>query len=279
MTMPRHVPIVTSPLGRRVLTSAVLIGLLLIVLLALPVAAAVVVLLAIVAAGAWEWSGFVTAHSRPWRYAFVAAVLVLLALAWEMTATLAGRRLFLGATLLWWCVACVWVVFAPQRVGTASAAFAGILALVPMGVALLRLRLIVPHGGAWTLYALVIVWAADTGGYFAGRRFGRFRLAPKVSPGKTWEGVLGALALGVPVALLGSVLFAVAALPLLLISIVAIAFSVVGDLTESMFKRHAGVKDSGWLIPGHGGVMDRIDSLTAAAPIFLFGLTFSGVAP
>jgi phosphatidate cytidylyltransferase len=278
MTMPRPVA-TTTPLGRRVLTSAVLIGLLLIVLLALPVAAAVVALLLVLAAGAWEWSGFVSADSPPRRYAFVAAVLLLLALAWEITATLSGRRLFLGATLLWWCVALSWVVFAPQRVGALSAVFAGILALVPMGVALLRLRLIVPHGGGWTLYALVIVWAADTGGYFAGRRFGRLRLAPRVSPGKTWEGVLGALVLGVPVALLGSVLFAVAALPLLVISLVAIAFSVVGDLTESMFKRHAGVKDSGWLIPGHGGVMDRIDSLTAAAPIFLFGLTLPGVVP
>jgi len=268
-----------TPLQRRVLTAAVLIGLLLVVLLALPVGATLGVLLLIVLAGAWEWSGFVRADSRPLRAVFTASVALLLWVAWEATATLEGRRLFLTASFLWWCVACGWLVLAPQRVGAWSAAVAGWLALVPMGVALMRLRLIAPHGGAWTLYALAIVWAADTGGYFAGRRFGRVKLAPRVSPGKTWEGVVGGLALGVPVALLGSVLFAVSPLPFVLISVVAIAFSVVGDLTESMLKRHAGVKDSGWLIPGHGGIMDRIDSVTAAAPVFLFGLTLTGVAP
>jgi phosphatidate cytidylyltransferase len=140
-----------------------------------------------------------------------------------------------------------------------------------------RLRLALPHGAQWVLFALVLVWVADIGAFFFGRRFGRVRLAPEVSPGKTWEGVLGGIALSALVAIAGSLWFHVPLAAFLPLCLTAVAFSIIGDLTESLLKRFAGVKDSGRVFPGHGGVMDRIDSLTGAAPVLLLGLTLLGV--
>lgn len=125
---------------------------------------------------------------------------------------------------------------------------------------------------------LAIVWAADVGAYAFGRLFGRTKLAPAVSPGKTLEGMAGglllaALAAGVAAALLGLPVARVATL-----GVATALVSVLGDLTQSMFKRNVGLKDSGRLLPGHGGVLDRIDSLTAAIPLFAGGLWLLGVA-
>jgi phosphatidate cytidylyltransferase len=154
---------------------------------------------------------------------------------------------------------------------------AGVLALVPAWLALVRLRLALPHGAQWVLFALVLVWVADIGAFFFGRRFGRIRLAPEVSPGKTWEGVLGGIAVSVLVAIAGSLWFKVSLAAFLPLCLAAVGFSIVGDLTESLLKRFAGMKDSGSVFPGHGGVMDRIDSLTGAAPVLVLGLTLLGV--
>jgi phosphatidate cytidylyltransferase len=116
------------------------------------------------------------------------------------------------------------------------------------------------------MYALLVVWLADSGAYFAGRAFGQRKLAPAVSPGKTWAGLWGGLAACAVLALVTAWLRQLPMLPLLAVTAVAGLFSVVGDLTESLCKRYAGVKDSGNLIPGHGGVLDRFDSLLAALP-------------
>ena len=148
---------------------------------------------------------------------------------------------------------------------------------MPSWLALVRLRLAVPDGAQWTLFVLLLVWVADIGAFFSGRRFGRIRLAPEVSPGKTWEGVLGGIAVSALVAIAGSAWFHVPLLVFLPLCLAAVGFSVVGDLTESLLKRFAGIKDSGSVFPGHGGVMDRIDSLTGAAPVLLLGLTLMGV--
>ena len=129
------------------------------------------------------------------------------------------------------------------------------------------------------MFTLILVFAADIGAYFGGRLFGRVKLAPQVSPGKTWEGVLGGMVLSGAWALGGSLWFHLPWVTFVPLCAAAVAFSIVGDLTESMLKRFAGLKDSGSLLPGHGGMMDRIDSITAAAPVLFFGLTLMGVVP
>ncbi len=208
---------------------------------------------------------------------YVAIIAALLPSVWLLTMTPIGRNELLTLAMIWWLVALCWIVFAPRRVAPWSAALAGVLALVPAWLALVRLRLDAPHGAEWVLFSLLLVWGADIGAYFFGRRFGRLRLAPDVSPGKTWEGVIGGVAASAVVALLGSAWFHLPAVMFLPLCLVAVSFSIVGDLTESLLKRFAGVKDSGTLFPGHGGVMDRIDSVTGAAPVLFFGLSLMGV--
>ena len=267
----------SESLRSRVITAAVLIGLLLAVLFGLPPSATVIVLALTVLIGAWEWAGFVAPGRRSVRVAYVVLIGAALVLAWRFSRTRADLELLLTAALLWWLVALAWITLAPQRVGRTTAALAGVCTLVPAWVALARLRLAGVRGAEWVLFCLLLVWVADIGAYFTGRRFGRVRLAPRVSPGKTWEGALGGLLCCIPVAVAGSFWFSVPLGRFLALCLAAAGFSIVGDLTESLLKRFAGVKDSGRLFPGHGGVMDRIDSLTGAAPVLLLGLTVMGV--
>ena len=268
----------SESLRKRVLTAVPLAVALLVVLLIMKPVAAVLVLSAIMLIGAWEWSAFLRLPTTALRAAYVGLVAVLSFAAWCLAADAPARALIMGGALTWWCVAFAWLALFPRHVRGWSAAAAGVLALVPAWVALVRLRVELPDGGQWVLFALVLVWAADIGAYFGGRRFGRTPLAPQVSPSKTWEGVLGGVALSALMAWLGALWFHLPTLTFLLLCLAAVSFSIVGDLTESLLKRYAGVKDSGTLFPGHGGVMDRIDSLTAAAPVLFLGLMFLGVA-
>ena len=267
----------TESLRQRIITAVVLAVVFLGVLLYLPSWATVIVVTALVLAGAWEWSAFLRAQQSIARAAYVVVVALLLPAVWYVTALPDGLRIILVTALVWWLVALAWIIFAPRKVAPWSAALAGLLALVPAWLTLVRLRLDVPHGAEWVLFTLLLVWGADVGAYFAGHRFGRTRLAPEVSPGKTWEGVLGGFALSAIVAVAGSAWFALPLVTFLPLCLATVGFSIVGDLTESLLKRFAGLKDSGTLFPGHGGVMDRIDSVTGAAPVLLFGLTVIGV--
>jgi phosphatidate cytidylyltransferase len=268
---------VTESLRKRIITAVVLVVLFLGVLLWLPPIATVIVVTLLVLAGAWEWSAFLRAHLNVTRGGYVALVGLLLPAAWYATALPDGLQVVLLTALVWWLVALAWIIFAPRAVAPWSAGLAGVLALVPAWLALVRLRLDLPHGAEWVLFTLLLVWSADIGAYFAGHRYGRTRLAPNVSPGKTWEGVLGGFALSAIVAVAGSAWFGLPLYTFVPLCLAAVGFSIVGDLTESLLKRFAGVKDSGTLFPGHGGVMDRIDSVTSAAPVLFFGLTMLGV--
>jgi phosphatidate cytidylyltransferase len=263
----------------RVMTALALAAGMLAVVLWLPPIATVLVLTVGVLAGAWEWSAFLRAASRLTRACYVALIAALLLLVWRYTAAPAGRDLVLSAALAWWMIALGWILFAPGRVAPWSAGLAGVFALVPAWLALMRLRLDLANGAQWVLFVFILIWVADMGAFFFGRRYGRLRLAPAVSPGKTWEGVLGGALLSSLVAVIGSFWFAMPLSFFLPLCLTGVAFSIVGDLTESLLKRFAGIKDSGNVFPGHGGVMDRIDSVTGAAPVLLFGLTAFGVAP
>ena len=266
----------TESLRKRIITALVLAVLFLAVLLWLPPIATVIVVTALVLAGAWEWSAFLRPTLSIARVAYVALLAALLLGVRYLAADPQVRHLILITALVWWLVALGWIIFAPRSVASWSAGLAGVLALVPAWVALVWLRYL-PNGQYWVLFTLLLVWGADIGAYFAGHRFGRTRLAPDVSPGKTWEGVVGGFALSAIVAVAGSAWFALPLYAFVPLCLAAVGFSIVGDLTESLLKRFAGVKDSGTLFPGHGGVMDRIDSVTGAAPVLFFGLTMLGV--
>ena len=173
----------TDTLRKRVLTAVVLAAVLLAIVLWLPEWITVAVMTAVVLAGAWEWSAFLLLPGPALRLAYVLLVAALLLGAWRVSATPAGRQLLLAVAVLWWLTALLWIAFAPRRVSPWSAAVAGVLALVPAWLAMVRLRLALPQGAEWVLFAFVLVWVADIGAFFFGRRFGRVRLAPEVSPG------------------------------------------------------------------------------------------------
>jgi phosphatidate cytidylyltransferase len=269
---------VSEGLRKRILTAVPLGVALLVILLALPPVFTVVTVTVVMLAGAWEWSGFLKLSRPALRAAYVGITALLIWGTWRLAAGDAGRDALILAAVIWWCVALLWVALAPQRASTITAALAGVLALVPAWLALVCMRLGV-NGAQWVVFTLILVFAADIGAYFGGRHFGRVKLAPQVSPGKTWEGVLGGIVLSGAWALGGSRWFHIPWLSFVPLCASAVAFSIVGDLTESMLKRFAGLKDSGSLLPGHGGMMDRIDSITAAAPVLFFGLTSMGVVP
>jgi phosphatidate cytidylyltransferase len=235
---------------------------------------------------AWEWTALMGWSARPGaRRGYVALAGVLLAAAWLVP----GRERLLPALLalaaLWWvCAVCLFPGFPGnlqrRRPGAAAMGALGLLLILSTLLALARLHAM-PDGPLRLMYFLFIVFAADTGAYLAGRNLGRRKLAPNISPGKTIEGALGGLALVAAWALTAGVyVFRTdgreVAVVVLLSLVVAVA-SIVGDLTESMFKRVAGVKDSGHILPGHGGILDRVDSILAAAPVMVLGLYLTGL--
>ena len=225
----------------------------------------------VVTLGAWEWARLAGFPAQSARVAYAAAVAAMLFIMYVVPGL---APWVLGAAVLWWAMATFLVLTYPRTThhwaNAATKLVIGLLILLPAWQGLIWIK----QGalGNWQIMAvMVLVWGADVGAYFSGRAFGKRKLAPKVSPGKSWEGVYGGLALSLVITtVVGFVReWTVAQLLMGLFGAALIVFvSVVGDLTESMFKRQSGIKDSSNLLPGHGGVLDRIDSLTAAIPIF-----------
>ena len=251
------------------MTAVIAVAVLLAVLFVVPqnIAEAVIALAAI--GGAWEWSGLLRNPGRAKRTAFMLLIVVLLGVV-----TALGKPsvlLILQVAMGWWLLAFVWTLFYPTPIPDPLRWICGILVLVPLYLALIALY----RAGPWVLlFTLVIVWAADIGAYFTGRAFGRVKLAPAVSPGKTWEGVIGGLLLVMILSVATSFVVDSKLATLVPFCMAVAAVSVIGDLTVSMFKRSAGVKDSGTLFPGHGGLLDRVDSVAAAAPLFVLGINW-----
>lgn len=273
-------------LKQRVITALVLAAVFLSVLFYLPVPLFPAFVATIVLISAWEWANLCGFTSRSGRFFYVVLQALVIggaaysvgALPFASDGAARGpihyRPLFIAACT-WWAIALLWVQGYPSsailwRHPWVRAAM-GFFVLVPTWAALSFVRM--QEQGAWLVLMIVaVVAAADIGGYFIGRRFGRHKLAPNVSPGKTWEGFLGGVIANIFLALAiwwltGHAFLAIAALVL-----PASLVSVLGDLLESMIKRERGIKDSSALLPGHGGVLDRVDGITAAAPVFALAL-------
>jgi phosphatidate cytidylyltransferase len=265
-------------LKTRLVTAVVLVMLLLIILFRLPPGAGVGFTAALVLLGAWEWAAFAGLNDQNERMLYTLLVAILCAVAWDNTNQEWQWLVLMKWTTLWWVVAFLWLALKPGAVNRWASAIAGLLVLVPAWVGMARLlKVNSGNGEQLFLFLLVLVWAADIGAFFAGRRFGRVKLAPRVSPNKTWEGVLGGIVAGLIAAAAGSVWFGLPKGSFIALCVAVVLASIVGDLTESMFKRFAGLKDSGKVLPGHGGVLDRIDSVTAAVPFYVLGLGWLGV--
>jgi phosphatidate cytidylyltransferase len=272
-------------LWQRVLTALVLIPLVVAGILLLDSDVLAALLGAALLLGALEMGRLANLVHAAALYGFVAAVALALWLAWQYLLP-AQVRALQWIMAVWWLLMTVALVARrselPRVAGSRPAVLLlGGLVLVSAWLSIATLHAAGPHGPILVLFLFVLIWVADSGAFFAGRAFGRRKLSPFVSPGKTWAGAGGAAlgALASALALWASGLAGDPPLPaLVVLSVLVTAVSIGGDLWESRLKREAGVKDSGKLLPGHGGMLDRIDSLLAAAPVFALGAGLIGAA-
>lgn len=273
----------------RIISAIVMAAVFLSVLFLLPPLGFSMFIAAVVVVAAWEWANLSSFESLLARVGYasgVAAVLVGLYFSCgfdQPVLRLDSIKILLLIACSWWAVALLWVQGFPQSSllwgNRWLRLLMGILVLVPTWLAAAYVRSL--ESGQWlVLLAMLLIACADTGGYFVGRRFGRRKLAINVSPGKTWEGFWGGQLCNLLLALfLAFVVLGVtpsAAVTVIVIVAMTSLASVLGDLLESMVKRHRGIKDSSQLLPGHGGVMDRVDGVTAAMPFFALGLLLAG---
>ncbi|MBP6723387.1 MAG: phosphatidate cytidylyltransferase [Halioglobus sp.] len=276
-------------LRQRVITALIMAGLFLLAVAFLSQPWLALLFAALICLGAWEWASLCGWTSPLARGLYVVAVSGVLGLLYHhcQLGARPSRELVqpvLGVACLWWSLALLWVKGYP-----ASAVFwrtkpmrslMGMLVLAPAWVAAVYL-VSLPRGGGLVVILVLVVATADIGAYFSGRRWGRHKLAEVVSPKKTWEGFWGGI---IASTLLAFILWSqlpdqqahVSLAAVLVVTLATVLASVVGDLTVSMVKREAGVKDSGSLLPGHGGVLDRLDSICGAAPVLALGLLLAG---
>ena len=266
-------------LAQRLLTAAFLIPLFSMIVLKLPTFYFSLLIALVVFVATWEWGKLVQLSPATWTI-FILLVAATTGLVTANKITPSATRIICFLAMVWWGAAAVWVIRfranVPQIISPWRGLIAGCLVLLPSFVSLCAIHREMVSGPGYVLFLFYMIWAADSGAYFMGRRMGRHKMAPEVSPGKTWEGLAGGLMAAVIVAVIGGGLLGLwgsAMLWFVPLCVFVMLISVIGDLLESLFKRNAGVKDSGRLLPGHGGAMDRIDSITAAAPAFYLGLS------
>ena len=266
-----------TSLGQRVLTAIILVPLVLYGIFYMSSGAFAMIMAIVVLLGAWEWAALLGWTSPVQRATYVLMVLASLVL----VAQLSAHIVYISGGI-WWCLGAIAVYDYPtHRSQWAWPRSIGVMGLITLSMAWFAMTDLqsTEHGSRLVFFVMCIIWGADTGAYFAGRRYGRRKLAPAVSPGKSLAGLVGGV-----IVTLGFTMIVLSVLDLalidkgyyLLLILLTVLFSVIGDLFESMLKRNVNIKDSGRLLPGHGGVLDRIDSLTAAVPIFSAGLYFNG---
>ncbi|MFT4826219.1 MAG: phosphatidate cytidylyltransferase [Halioglobus sp.] len=276
-------------LKQRVITGVMMVVAFLSAVIFLSVQGLAALFALVVALGAWEWSRLAGWNALSARIFYVLIVLICMA-AFYHYCDLGGAPVheqvqpFLGLACLWWSIALLWVKSYPASGAIwgnrPMRSLIGLLILPPAWLATIFL-LSFPRGGLMVVAMILIVVAADIGAYFAGKRFGKHKLAESVSPAKTWEGFWGGMCCALLLALgawswLPASFEHIGLGAIVTIFLVTALFSVVGDLVVSMVKRESGAKDSGSLLPGHGGVLDRLDSICGAAPVFALGLLLVG---
>lgn len=226
-----------------------------------------------------EWNNFVSYKNKinGWLFSIIVTSSFLYL---EYLANLGFIKYVIYSSLIWWLISLPLLFTFPFKAShflqhKPAKIIVGFIMLLSTFLALNLLRNSIEYGSNYVLYLLIIIWIADSGAYFAGRTWGKHKLIPNVSPGKSWEGVIGALAATLIASFFALDILNISSaysISFILVTLVTVIYSVIGDLSESMFKRMAGVKDSGNILPGHGGILDRIDSLTSGLPIFLAGL-------
>jgi len=259
----------------RIITALILIPLVLAGIFYLPLLGFACLSAVVFLMAGWEWAGLIGWMSISKRCLYLIVLLIFLAiLLWVPTGIILIIALFTWLAMLYFVLryeqfSRLWARFPLGR---------ALLGIWILGASWYGLNVIQhsPAGPYYLLFLLLFIWGADTGAYFAGRQWGKHKLAPHISPGKSIEGVIGGSLVSVLVAVIGGWFFyfshGMQYVNLILLALLISLVSVLGDLSESMIKRQAGVKDSGNLLPGHGGLLDRIDSLLSAAPIFALGL-------
>ena len=233
----------------------------------------------LVSIGAWEWGAF-AGWIKPLQRGLFFTVNILLFVTVLLLQNTQLNLAVISASLLWWLICIPLLLFFPFKKTNllqtqAVKSVVGIVLLLGTLVSMVMIRNNPEYGSEFVLYLILIIWFADSGAYFAGRALGKNKLIPNVSPGKTWEGVVGAIVVSLIVAVVSLELLNIPSshsIWFITITFITVVYSIVGDLSESMFKRMANLKDSGSLLPGHGGMLDRIDSLMSGLPVFLTGL-------
>jgi phosphatidate cytidylyltransferase len=259
---------------QRVLTALILIPIALGIMIYLNSNAFLIFTALIVLGGAWEWTNFMQLKTTWTRFAYLACIVLMLYAALHIPLL----TLLIGA--VWWVLATVSLVlyhFGIRVIRGPSRGVIGVLVLVPCWLAI---NLIRKDNVNPLLFFFILIWLADSIAYFVGRKWGKTKFAPNISPQKSVQGAVAALVSAIGITLLACWYFHFPTNTWFwacILAMVTVAFSIVGDLFESMLKREAGLKDSGKLLPGHGGILDRMDSLTAAAPIFVLGAILMGM--
>lgn len=271
-------------LKHRIITAAILIPIV-VTSIFWPATSGFVLLFSLITVfGAWEWSTLCHA-SKQVRILYTASISFILAsLFYLNTKEIYLVTLVVGC--IYWLLAVFLVCFYQQQrnylpKSTSLLLIVGVLLLIPMWSSAMLLKLFHADGAVLLMFLMLLVWSADTAAYFVGKKWGKHKLAPRVSPGKTWEGTVAGVLAGIVL----SFCYVIVSngelnnkVGFIMLSTLAVILSVFGDLMESLVKREADIKDSGNILPGHGGIMDRIDSLTAAGPIYVLGLFYFGVS-
>ncbi len=262
-------------LKKRIITAVILGSLIILVIFKLPNSTIAIVFAGITLIGAWEWSTLIGLKNHVSKLAYITLIGAFVLAVWLFMQP--HENVFLLVTGLWWLSVVIMLTLYKSNWLRSVwlqklLEFSGFVVLVPAWLALTKLH---DQGPETLMFLLALVWVADIAAYFVGKRFGKNKLAPLLSPGKSREGVLGALLASLVMAVIGLRIFTFdkqASMYFIGLCVLTALISVAGDLYESLLKRKAGAKDSGTILPGHGGVLDRIDSLTAAAPVYLLGL-------